>query len=69
MNKIKIELGGFLSKAFSNGPDGVPVLNMLIGGEWVSSSNKQFIDVQRPIDEGIIARVPMAIIDDVNRAA
>lgn len=39
-----------------------------INGEWVESEGGQFIDVENPSDKSIIAKVPRANKEDVNKA-
>lgn len=41
---------------------------MLIGGQWVASSNGQTLEVLNPADETLLATVPAATEADVNRA-
>ena len=41
---------------------------MLIGGQWVASSNGQTLEVLNPADETVLATVPAATEADVNRA-
>lgn len=41
---------------------------MLIGGQWVASSNGQTLDVLNPADESLLATVPAATEADVERA-
>lgn len=41
---------------------------MLIGGQWVASSNGQTLDVLNPADESLLATVPAATEADVDRA-
>lgn len=41
---------------------------MLIGGQWVASSNGQTLEVLNPADESVLATVPAATEVDVDRA-
>ncbi|WP_150429018.1 aldehyde dehydrogenase [Dechloromonas sp. CZR5] len=41
---------------------------MLIGGQWVASSNGQTLEVLNPADESLLATVPAATEADVDRA-
>lgn len=43
--------------------------NLFIGGRWVKSGSKKFIEVENPADGSIIARVPAGCAGDVDCAA
>jgi lactaldehyde dehydrogenase/glycolaldehyde dehydrogenase len=47
---------------------GVDRYRHFIGGQWTGSTGKDFIDVENPATEEIIARVPMGTVDDAERA-
>ncbi|GAB6164002.1 aldehyde dehydrogenase [Thermostilla marina] len=48
--------------------DGIDHYQMFIGGEWVSSSSGEMIDVINPANEALIARVPAGTAEDGRRA-
>src|SRR3954452_21136671 len=41
---------------------------LFIGGQWVDPSSTEWIDVQSPFTEEVVARVPAASMADVDRA-
>jgi lactaldehyde dehydrogenase/glycolaldehyde dehydrogenase len=47
---------------------GIDRYRHLIGGQWTGSTGKDFIDVENPATEEIIAQVPMGTVDDAERA-
>ncbi len=59
-----------LSKTFDDIYDvkDVPIFRNFIGGKWIESNTKKFIDVKSPIDNSIIARVPDCNEKDVEIA-
>ncbi|MFO1069919.1 MAG: aldehyde dehydrogenase family protein [Geminicoccaceae bacterium] len=48
--------------------NGIDRYRLLIGGQWVESSGREFIRVENPATEAIIASVPAGSDDDVDRA-
>ncbi len=46
----------------------VPVRQMLVGGSWVEAGQGRLVDVVDPTSEQVLARVPQADADDVDRA-
>lgn len=48
--------------------DGVPAVKLFIGGEWVESKTKEWRDIKNPATQEIIARVPFATAEEVDRA-
>ena len=42
--------------------------NLFIGGEWVTPSGTEWLEVVNPATEGVFARVPAATTEDVDRA-
>ena len=47
---------------------GIDRYRHFIGGQWTGSTGKDFIDVENPATEEIIAQVPMGTVDDAERA-
>ena len=47
---------------------GIDRYRHFIGGQWTASTGKDFIDVENPATEEIIAQVPMGTVDDAERA-
>lgn len=43
-------------------------LKMLIGGEWVESSSREWMDVRSPATGEVVGRVPKGTVADVDRA-
>lgn len=66
--KSKIELGSFFDPLYSKAPDGIPVFNILVGGEWRRADEGKTFDVKTPIDESVIARAQMVSVKDVKNA-
>ncbi|MBL6957833.1 MAG: aldehyde dehydrogenase [Rhodospirillales bacterium] len=46
----------------------IPTQNMFIGNEWVPAASGKTLDVENPANGGIIARVPEAGVEDVEKA-
>lgn len=66
--KPRIVLSSFFDPMYETGPDGLPVFKMLLGGEWVFSSNGVTFDVYSPIDGSLIAKVAKATVEDAENA-
>ncbi|MBI4257704.1 MAG: aldehyde dehydrogenase family protein [Thaumarchaeota archaeon] len=72
MTKASGNLADLLSGTFDplhkKASDGIPLFNMYVDGSWSNSSDGATVDVDTPIDNSIIARVPQASQRDVERA-
>ncbi|MFQ5940608.1 MAG: aldehyde dehydrogenase family protein [Nitrososphaerales archaeon] len=67
MQVSKIKLGKIFDEIYDV-EDELPNFRNFIGGKWVESTAKEFLDVKSPIDNGMIARVPACNEDDVELA-
>lgn len=48
--------------------NGMSKYRQFVGGEWIDSTSKKFIDVENPATEEIIAKVPAGTAEDAERA-
>jgi len=48
--------------------NGLDRYRLLIGGRWVDSTGREFIEVENPATEAVIASVPAGTADDADRA-
>ena len=48
--------------------NGMSKYRQFIGGEWIDSTSKKFVDVENPATEETIAKVPAGTVEDAERA-
>lgn len=48
--------------------NGMSKYRQFVGGEWIDSTSKRFIDVENPATEETIAKVPAGTVEDAERA-
>ena len=68
---VSLRLPGFFGGATDDGgggADGVPIFQLLIGGDWRAAAGGEVFDVRSPIDGTVIARAQKAGRDDVMAA-
>jgi len=64
---VRVEVSDFFRPAIVPG-DGVPGLQLLVGGRWRTAAKDDVFDVRSPIDGSVIARAAKASADDVEEA-
>ena len=64
---VKVDVSEFFQPAVVAG-DGVPDLQLLVGGTWRAAAKGDVFDVRSPIDGSVIARAAKASADDVEEA-
>lgn len=64
---VRVDVSEFFRPAIVPG-DGVPELQLLVGGRWRTAANGDVFDVRSPIDGSVIARAAKASADDVEEA-
>lgn len=64
---VRVEVSEFFRPAIVPG-DGVPELQLLVGGRWRTAAKGDVFDVRSPIDGSVIARAAKASADDVEEA-
>jgi len=66
-DEVRVDVSEFFRPAIV-ATDGVPDLQLLVGGEWRGASAGEVFDVRSPIDGSVIARAAKATGDDVEAA-
>ena len=66
--QVGVEVGDLFAPAVQKTEEGVPELQLLIGGEWRGARSGELFDVQSPIDNSLIARAQKGNTDDVDDA-
>jgi acyl-CoA reductase-like NAD-dependent aldehyde dehydrogenase len=65
---VRLALPELASPAVAEANEGVPDLQLLIGGSWRPAAEGALFDVESPVDGGVIARAAKASADDVEDA-
>ena len=60
--------GGGQQAVINGGATGTRTVQNYVGGQWVDSDAKQFVDVINPVTGELIARTPLGTAADVDRA-
>ena len=66
--EVRLDLPELCAPALADEDDGLPVLQLLVGGRWQAAGAGATFDVHSPIDGGPIARAQRADEDDVKAA-
>lgn len=67
MQVSKVKIGKIFDDIYDV-KDGIPSFKNFIGGKWVESNTKKFMDIKSPIDNSVIGKVPSCDEKDVDSA-